>query len=282
MTFDRIDLGISPDLDIDKFLRQLAIMASIEIYKARIENDFTSEVKGRLSDGSLDMFTSVDTGVQTLITQQIQNKYPHATIIGEEGARVQASETNDMIWTIDPIDGTGAFIRGELEVTVMIAVVVAGSLTASIIANPFTFELIQKHFAQDRVSCSHTIDSKIPELDRPIDLRFIPPIELKKLSGFNDPRSLTIGDKSIIDTEIGFWKYFFVEGSYGQLVNNLITNRIAGVLLEPTTVKPWDALPGAIMLSTMGYKRYQLIETAAAPNELRWVQSDIPLLLKTK
>jgi myo-inositol-1(or 4)-monophosphatase len=57
-----------------------------------------------------DMVTLFDEGLEMIIRIWLQKQYPHHKIIGEEGAKHEIN-TDDVVWFIDPIDGTANFVK---------------------------------------------------------------------------------------------------------------------------------------------------------------------------
>jgi histidinol phosphatase-like enzyme (inositol monophosphatase family) len=77
------------------------------------------EVENKAGEGLYDPVTVADRAAETAIRREIRRVYPRHGILGEEhGASVGA---DDFTWIIDPIDGTRAFILGQLHWGVLIA-----------------------------------------------------------------------------------------------------------------------------------------------------------------
>jgi myo-inositol-1(or 4)-monophosphatase len=55
------------------------------------------------------MVTAADREIEALLAARIRAAYPGHGLIGEEGARTRGSE---VLWAIDPLDGTRAFVQG--------------------------------------------------------------------------------------------------------------------------------------------------------------------------
>lgn len=85
-----------------------------------------------------DFVTNLDVESENIIRSIIKKNNPNARIIGEEGGE---EGTDSLIWFVDPLDGTGAFIRGNLGF-VSVSVAVFDSNTNEVLAgaiyNPFT------------------------------------------------------------------------------------------------------------------------------------------------
>jgi myo-inositol-1(or 4)-monophosphatase len=89
-------------------------------------------------DGSL--VTEVDEGMQALLKDQLESRWPDYGFIGEEmtyddQVRV-CDECEDGYWVLDPLDGTTNFISGFLFFGVSLALVIGGSPVLAVIYDP--------------------------------------------------------------------------------------------------------------------------------------------------
>jgi histidinol-phosphatase len=91
---------------------ELAGRAILPHFRARIE------VENKAARG-YDPVTIADRAAEEIIRNEIARAYPGHGIHGEEHGRVEGNEP--LTWVIDPIDGTRAFILGQLHWGVMIA-----------------------------------------------------------------------------------------------------------------------------------------------------------------
>lgn len=82
------------------------------------------------SDGSL--VTEADRLTQTRISSVIRSEYPHETIVGEEGGSASTVPDKGTAWVVDPIDGTGNFVRGAPQWSVSIAALVDGETIVAV------------------------------------------------------------------------------------------------------------------------------------------------------
>lgn len=72
------------------------------------------------TDSAADVVTEIDTTVETLISNKLQSIYPDIPFVGEEFG---GDRTADKFWLMDPIDGTGYYIRGIPFCTTMLALI---------------------------------------------------------------------------------------------------------------------------------------------------------------
>ena len=83
-----------------------------------------------------DFVTAIDRQAESLIAETLLADFPGSAIVGEEltpGARPQA----DVVWIVDPLDGTTNFLHGYPEFAVSIGALADGQLAAGVVHNVF-------------------------------------------------------------------------------------------------------------------------------------------------
>ncbi|MCY0893507.1 MAG: inositol monophosphatase family protein [Acidibacillus sp.] len=96
-----------------------------------------------------DLVTEVDKACQEAIYEVLQQAYPTSAMLGEEsvapGATAAAlaveQATKELLWVVDPIDGTLNFIRGLPACTVSIGLVVDSIGMVGVIYDPMRDEM---------------------------------------------------------------------------------------------------------------------------------------------
>lgn len=89
-----------------------------------------------------DFVTSVDRNCEKLIIQTIKEAYPRHAFLGEEsGASQQDLDSAEVVWIIDPLDGTSNFLHGNPVFAVSIAAKVRGELAHAVVYDPMRQEL---------------------------------------------------------------------------------------------------------------------------------------------
>ncbi|WP_460362222.1 inositol monophosphatase family protein [Actinocorallia lasiicapitis] len=63
------------------------------------------------SKGDRDMATEVDFAVERVIRAHLQRRTPAIAVLGEEEG-ISGGDSADLVWAIDPVDGTANFARG--------------------------------------------------------------------------------------------------------------------------------------------------------------------------
>ncbi len=88
------------------------------------------EVKEYKSASATDAVTEIDQAVEKYLKTELAKIVPEASFVGEEYG---GDRTSTMFWLIDPIDGTGHYIRGIPFCTTMLALIKDGEVIFSII-----------------------------------------------------------------------------------------------------------------------------------------------------
>lgn len=84
--------------------------------------------------------TTADRESETIIRDAIRKKYPEHGIIGEEFG--SEGEEREIVWVIDPIDGTQSFIHGVPFYTTLIGILIEGIPRVGVIYAPALKEMV--------------------------------------------------------------------------------------------------------------------------------------------
>ncbi len=92
--------------------------------------------------GRNDFVTQIDRGAESEIIKTIRKAYPQHAVLGEEGGRSDiAGVDSEVLWIIDPLDGTTNYLHGLPHFAVSIGIQVRGVLTHGVIYAPATQDL---------------------------------------------------------------------------------------------------------------------------------------------
>ena len=111
-----------------------ALLAGEELVKG-FNTSYTISSK----EGKHNLVTAYDTLSEKLIIEIITQEFPHHTILAEESGLQDLG--SDVIWVIDPLDGTVNFAHNIPLFSISIAVVVKGEIACAVIYQPITKEL---------------------------------------------------------------------------------------------------------------------------------------------
>lgn len=84
--------------------------------------------------------TNADRNAEEIIREMIKSYYPNHGIIGEEFGT--ENEDADVVWVLDPIDGTKSFIHGIPFYTTLIGILVKGQPEVGVIYAPALDEMV--------------------------------------------------------------------------------------------------------------------------------------------
>jgi len=87
------------------------------------------------------LFTNADLEAEKKVVEIIGSNFPDHKIFGEELGFQNKDSKTSFTWTIDPIDGTSAFINKEFTACVNLSLLKDNIAVLGIIYNPFTSEL---------------------------------------------------------------------------------------------------------------------------------------------
>jgi myo-inositol-1(or 4)-monophosphatase len=90
------------------------------------------------TDGS--PVTAVDSAVDAFLKRELQKLLPGSGWLSEETADDHVRLGRDLVWIVDPIDGTRQLVSRIPEVAISIGLVSSGSVVAAAVVNPMTGE----------------------------------------------------------------------------------------------------------------------------------------------
>ena len=79
-----------------------------------------------------DFVTEADRQAEALIANALLQAVPESRVVGEE-LSPSAAPVGDVVWIVDPLDGTTNFLHGYLQYAVSIGVLVQGALSAGVV-----------------------------------------------------------------------------------------------------------------------------------------------------
>jgi fructose-1,6-bisphosphatase/inositol monophosphatase family enzyme len=126
-------------VDIDTVTRILAEAAAEEIlprFRALERHEIREKDSGEL-------VTVADVAAEELIARRLEDLLPGSYVVAEEAVAASPEllahlDDQELVWIIDPIDGTGNFARGQPVFAVMVALLNKGQSVAGWIHDPVT------------------------------------------------------------------------------------------------------------------------------------------------
>jgi len=123
----------------DSALIHVATMAALEAGELLLEGldtHFQIETK----EGKQNLVTEYDTASQKLIIEKIQKTFPNHHFLAEED-NVKAAPSDEILWIIDPLDGTVNFAHGIPHFAVSIAAARGSEILCGVVLHPNGNEL---------------------------------------------------------------------------------------------------------------------------------------------
>lgn len=121
---------------LDREVLALMRRAAEEAIMPRWRNLAAHEVIEKAKD---DLVTIADREAEVILAEGLAKLLPEAAIVGEEAAHADPAcldRLSDLVWIVDPIDGTSNFARGEGHFAVMVALADGGITQAAWIYDP--------------------------------------------------------------------------------------------------------------------------------------------------
>jgi myo-inositol-1(or 4)-monophosphatase len=111
-----------------------------------VREGFGRALSVRAKTNARDLVTEVDTASQEMIVNILKGEFPDIPILAEEGAREIPDA--DMIWLVDPLDGTTNFTRGIELFTVAVCLSVGRVPVAAAVYHPVLDHLYTAEIGQ--------------------------------------------------------------------------------------------------------------------------------------
>jgi fructose-1,6-bisphosphatase/inositol monophosphatase family enzyme len=207
--------------------------------------------------GPGDLVTVADRKAEAALSRALLQLYPGSRITGEETfaadpSCLQHHGGEAPVWVIDPIDGTGAFTRGEADFALMLALVHGQSLDAAWILQPVSGDLYlaERGSGVRHISAEGTLTALGPA----------PPHDPSAMTGivsgsvFLDGRRVLRAQHRDQFLQL---RYMTCPGmDYPAVLRGEAHFTVYGKCL------PWDHLPGLMMLREVGWTFAKLDGTA--------------------
>jgi myo-inositol-1(or 4)-monophosphatase len=105
---------------------------------ARMLRQGRAHVGALIAKGDRDFATAVDLGIEEAVKEMLRGELPEIPFLGEEEGGPTLEE--EVLWVLDPIDGTVNFMRGSPLCSVSLALVEQGQPTLAVVDLPLLGE----------------------------------------------------------------------------------------------------------------------------------------------
>ena len=209
---------------------------------------FEAHTKESYSGTMDDVFTSANKKAQDIYLRTFKECFPLCGVIAEEDSlTIKASGKCTTYFTVDPLDGTKAYVRRQSHgVATMVAMVDKGEIISAYIGDINTDEVYGYRPGSDKVF-------RITRLDAFEQLE--PGLKLKKLSDSQCLLRNPIDSHSpLTQTLVRKFKNHEVMGSsIGTWTARLWKKEITALMLQPGWETPWDSTPVIGITLKLGY-----------------------------
>lgn len=232
------------------------------IYTIRNERTVFDVTQKAGYDGAMtDMFTSADSKAQAVYLRSLRECFPDHGIVAEEDALSIPASNGAGFFTVDPLDGTKAFVRRQSHgVGTMVALVENGRTVSAYIGDINTQEIYGFRPGSQRVHRITEFETaeELHHKDRPLASRYMLLRDPEHI--YSEPARALLGR---------FQSWEIEGGSIGVWLARLWKGEVGAALLQPTTETPWDSAPIIGISATLGY------EFCRADENGRWQPIDM-------
>lgn len=218
---------------------------------------FTFDVEGKLGYGGAmdDMVTSADHAAQEVYLRSLRECFPGLGIVAEEESlSVPCTlDHRDIFFTVDPLDGTKAFVRRQsFGIGTMLSLVDDGRVVAGYVGDVMTQEIFGYRPGSSKVHRISEFDSAEPLEVDPTRTLASQHMLLREL-----PDHYSTLGQHLIDYMDGA---DVSGGSIGTGTARLWKGEVGAMLLPPSWETPWDTAPVLGISERMGLGFYRLSE----------------------
>lgn len=225
------------DAAVGIILKELVRRALVTIRGQRFS--FEEEKKHGYGGELDDVRTSADTESQKVYAKSLRECFPGVGLIGEEENLSEpcSLEGVDAYFTIDPLDGTKAYIRRQSHGTAtMIALVVEGEVVSAWIGDVNTLEVYGFRPGSEKVHRISEFEVSRPLHDMPRQLDLAESYLLLRTPLASSP-------ESVIALGRYFKKNHSDGGSIGAWMARLWKGEFSCAVMAPNHQTPWDDTP---------------------------------------
>ncbi len=133
-------ISLPPELD-DQQLKDFEGVAVEAASKAGgyVLDRITSpmEIESKTGRPGRDLVTDVDRNSQIIISDIITERFPDHQFLGEEDQSEEVDPAADLVWAVDPIDGTTNYVNGSMIHAVSIGLMYRGSPIVGAVWSPW-------------------------------------------------------------------------------------------------------------------------------------------------
>ncbi len=232
-----VNLGPLNGHSVGRILKEAVRRAATEIRKQRLT--FEAHVKQGYGGSMNDVFTSADKAAQEVYLRTFTECFPGCGVIGEEDSlSIPAVAPVTAYFTVDPIDGTRAFIRRQSHgITTMVALVDQGEVISAYVGDISSDEVYGYRPGSWGIHRITNLDSF-----EPLDPAAFAPKAIGQVNGLlRDPvEAYGPETRELVQR---FNNYEIMGSSIGAWAARLWKGEVSALLMPPGFETPWDSTP---------------------------------------
>lgn len=143
-------------MEIYKFAQE-AILEAGKFIRKRMTEEFNINSKQNPND----LVTDVDKETESFLNNKIKEGYPEHRIVGEEGHGRDITDTDGVLWIIDPIDGTLNFVHQMENFAISVGIYIDGNPYAGLILDVMKGDLYHAAFEHG----AYKNDQLLPDIE---------------------------------------------------------------------------------------------------------------------
>jgi fructose-1,6-bisphosphatase/inositol monophosphatase family enzyme len=222
-----------------------------------------------------DVFTSADTKAQEVYLRTFNECFPVCGVVAEENNLTIAGDpTYDAYFTVDPLDGTKAFVRRQSHgIATMVALVRCDKIISAYVGDINTEEVYGYRPDSDHVHRITQLDT-FETMRREGPVRFDEHYVLLR----DPPEAYSAASRELVREK--FKNYEVMGSSIGTWAARLWKNEVAALLIPPGWETPWDSTPVIGISRKLGYRYFRPLDSDVRSSG-RW-QRYIPSISREK
>lgn len=242
---DSCNLGPVNGHIVGRVLKEAVRRATVVIRNERaiFETLAKEDAYGRMDD----VLTSADRKAQDIYMRTLQECFPRCGVVAEEDSlRIEASQGCTAWFTVDPLDGTKAYIRRQSHgVGTMIALIDKGEIISAYVGDVNTEETYGYRPGSTRAH-------RITRRESFEEMTFHNPYSPDAYILLRDPKDrYSPLSRNLVERR---FKSYLVDGaSIGIWLARLWKREVSAALLPPNFETPWDSAPVIGISLKLGY-----------------------------
>lgn len=234
---DAVNMGVLNGHSVGRILKEAVRRAATVIRAER--QTFEQHSKQGYGGTMDDVFTSADRAAQEVYLRTFRECFPGCGVLGEEDSlSLPAEAPITAYFTVDPIDGTRAFIRRQSHgISTMVALVDGGEVISAYVGDVSSNEVYGFRPGSERVH-------RITNLDafETLSPREVCPATLDEVHGLlrDPPEAYSDATQALVKQ---FKNYEIMGSSIGTWAARQWKGEVGAVIYAPGYETPWDTTP---------------------------------------